>query len=792
MSTGSLQSVEVVVQGGYSPHTMEAEFGTPLCITFDRRESGSCTEQVVFSDFGIVAHLPANKRTDVTFTPDKVGTFDFACGMNMVHGSLIVTSPSADKVLEPTTTSQEQSMDRETQPSKVGEVTVAEISVARNAEIRELRLRVISGSLLTLPILVAVMGDAMGIAVPSFLMNRWLQFLLVTPVMFIIGAPIHKVGWLSLRHRSPEMNSLITLGTSAAFIFSTVVTAAPNLFPVEIRDVYFEAVGVIITLVLLGRYFEEKAKAGTGEAIRILLNMQPQTARVVRDGQEVEVGIDLVKVDDVVVIRPGEKIAVDGVVESGHSSVDESMVTGESIPIEKVAGDLVIGATQNGLGALHVRATKVGANSLLAQIVRLVQQAQASKAPIQRLADSISAKFVPAVIAVSIVTFAIWFVFGSAPTFTPALIAAVSVLIIACPCALGLATPLSIMVATGKGARSGILVRSAKALEISQKVNAILFDKTGTITYGKPVLTDLVALVPFEKDELLSLVASAEGESEHPLSSAIVRASTEKNLAKHPSTDFMSYSGKGIRAIINTNEVLVGNRALLDANNVDASSLLDIAEEISSGGKTAMLVAINGKAAGVIGVADTVRPTSMNSIKALQSLGLRTLMITGDNQMTASAIGSQVGIAEADIRAQVLPEDKATIVSELQGKGFRVAMVGDGINDAPALAMADVGFAVASGTDVAIETAEVTLMSGSIGGVVTAIELSRSTMRNIKQNLFFALIYNGIGIPVAAGVLFPFLGLRLSPMIAAGAMALSSLSVVLNSNRLRAWKPSSL
>lgn len=792
-NTGSTQSITVTVKGGYSPSTIEAILGVPLNIIFDRQESGSCTEQVIISSFGIISDLPAFKSTRVTFTPDREGTFDFACGMNMVHGKLIIKMPEkitgSELVDGDATGVAEVDIQTPKAPSSLG-VEVSDDAIDRLTELRHLKRSVILGSTLTLPVLLAIFTQSLGVNVPSFFLNHWTQFILITPVMFFVGAPIHKIGWLTLRHRSAEMNTLITLGTTAAYAFSTFVTFAPESLPIEMRDVYFEAVGVIITLILLGRYFEEKAKAGTGEAIRLLLNLAPQTARVIREGIEIELGIDLVVVGDELLVRPGEKIPVDGKIESGHSSIDESMVTGESIPIEKTAGDSVIGATFNGTGAIHIRATKIGANSVLAQIIAMVRQAQASKAPIQRLVDSISSVFVPFVIACSIVVFAIWYLLGPAPTFTYALVAAVTVLIIACPCALGLATPLSVMIGTGKGATSGILIRSAKALETSEKITAIILDKTGTITFGKPILTDLIVLDGFLEDEILSLAASAEVQSEHPLASAITHAASERGLSLLPVTEFDSITGQGVRTKIGTDELLIGNLLLMTSNSVETKELSQISEKLSKAGKTAILIAKNGLAAGVIGVADTLRPTSAASIAELRSLGLRTLMITGDNQETAIAIGRQIGITETDIRAQVLPHEKAQAVIQLQKEGYSVAMVGDGINDAPALAQADVGFAVSSGTDVAVEAADITLMSGSIQGVVTAIGLSRATMKNIKKNLFFALIYNGVGIPIAAGVFYPLSGLRLNPMIAAAAMALSSLSVVLNANRLRSWKSS--
>ena len=788
---GGSQRIEIIVKGGYSPDTIQATVGVPLHITFDRQESGSCTEKVIIPAFRIAADLPANRRTTVVFTPETPGIYEFACGMNMVRGRLIINPPGssvADNMKDQVPA--EKQIEIESSGLDVFAQDESEAAIGRVAEIQDLTRRVIIGTVLTLPVLIAVMGDALGISIPPLLMNHWTQFALITPVMIYVGAPIHSIGWLTLRHRSAEMNTLITLGTTAAYSYSVLATFTPRILPTNVRAVYFEAVGVIITLILFGRLLEVRAKAGTGEAIRALLDLQPPTARVLRNNAEIQIPVEQVLVGDEVIVRPGEKIPVDGIVMTGRSAIDESMVTGESIPVEKGQGDVVIGATLNGTGALHIRTTKVGVNTVLAQIIKMVQQAQATKAPIQRLADSISSIFVPAVIAIAILTFAGWYILGPAPAFTYALVAAVSVLIIACPCALGLATPLSIMVSTGKGAQAGVLIRSAEALETAHKIDSVILDKTGTITAGKPLLTDVVAVEGVDADYLLTLVASAERESEHPLASAIINGAKTKGLVLSRLEEFNSLTGRGVRALIDKNDVLVGNKQLLDDYTIDSSALVEIANRLSGEGKTPMLVAVNGKAAGVVGVADTVRPTSASSIAALQRLGLRTLMITGDNPRTASAIGTQVGIPEVDIRSQVLPENKANAVAELQKQGCLVAMVGDGINDAPALAQADVGFAIATGTDVAIEAADITLMSGSLKGVVSAIELSRSTMTNIRQNLFFALIYNGLGLPIAAGALYPLLGLRLSPIIAAAAMALSSLSVVLNANRLRRWNPS--
>ena len=623
--------------------------------------------------------------------------------------------------------------------------------------------------------------------VPDFLLDRWLQLVLIAPVMIYTGWPIHRTGWLTLRHRTADMNSLITIGTIAAFSYSLLVTIAPSLVPADVREVYYEAVGVIITLILLGRLLEVRAKAGTGEAIRKLIGLQAKTATLVRDGTEVEVPIEDVVPGDVILVRPGEKVPVDGVIVDGRSTLDESMVTGESIPVNKETGDTVVGSTINQTGAFRFEATKVGADTMLSQIIRLVEEAQGSKAPIQRLADLVSSYFVPAVMFIAIATFAAWFIVGPAPALTLALVAAVAVLIIACPCALGLATPLSIMVATGKGAQQGILIRSAEALETAQRIDTIVLDKTGTITRGEPALTDVVPADGVDEAELLRLVASAEQSSEHPLAQAIVTGARDRGLDLVDPTEFDSITGKGVRAVVEGREILIGNQRLLDGAAIDTAELAAEMDRLAANGRTPMLVAVDGRPGGVIAVADTVKEDSAAAIASLRALGIKVAMITGDNARTATAIARQVGVER--VLAEVLPEHKALEVRRLQDEGGVVAMVGDGINDAPALAQADVGFAIGTGTDVAIESSDITLISGALDGVVTAITLSRATMRNIRQNLFLAFIYNGLGIPVAAGVLYPFLGVQLSPMIAAAAMAASSLSVVTNASRLRRWRP---
>ncbi len=778
---GGVQEIEITVKGGYSPNLIRARQGVPLRLVFDRQESGDCTSRVVFSDLGVTRALPAFARTTVELLPEHAGSFDFACGMNMIHGTLIVEE-DADG---PATTAHVTPS-----PGPNAAVSEADADGASNrAEMADLARRVLLGALLAGPVVAAVMAHEVFMAnwVPGVLLNHWVQLVMIGPVFAWAGWPIHRTGWLALRHRSADMNSLITLGTTAAFGYSLLVTLAPSLLPESVRDVYFEAVGVIITLILLGRLLEVRAKAGSGEAIRKLIGLQARTARVVRSGGEIDIPVAEVAVGDVVVVRPGEKIPVDGEVTEGRSSVDESMVTGEPMAVTKQSGDSVVGATVNQTGAFHFRATRVGSDTMLAQIIRLVEQAQGSKAPIQRLADRVSGGFVPAVMLGALWSFVVWLVVGPDPALTLGLVSAVAVLIIACPCALGLATPLSIMVATGKGAGNGILIRSAEALETAHKLDTVVLDKTGTITRGKPVLTDVVVLPGIEEAELLALVASAEQSSEHPLAAAVVAGARGRGAELEAPAEFDSVTGQGIRATVGGRQVLVGNARLLGGAGVDPVGLAALADALASEGKTPMLVAIDGKPAGLVAVADTLKDESATAVAALQRLGIDVVMMTGDNRRTAAAIARQVGITR--VLAEVLPEHKAAEVRRLQAEGRRVAMVGDGINDAPALAQADVGAAIGTGTDVAIESSDITLVSGGLGALVTAIGLSRATMRNIRQNLFLAFVYNGVGIPVAAGILYPFFGIRLSPMLAAAAMALSSLSVVSNANRLRRWHP---
>lgn len=776
-----VQEVRVVVRGGYSPDVIQARTGMPLRIVFDRQEDGDCSSRVVFTDLALSRFLTPFAETSVEFTPTRPGSYGFACGMNMIHGTVLVEGEQTKESVSTTATYDDESV-----AAVGGEDAEA---AARRAEVVDLSRRLLVGAVLTVPVLFAVMGrDAFGFDwIPMVLMNRWLQFALIAPVMGWVGWPIHRTGWLALAHRAADMNSLITLGTVAAFGYSTVVTVAPGVVPADVRDVYFEAVGVIITLILLGRLLEARAKAGTGEAIRRLIGLQARTARVERDGAIVEIRVEDVVAGDVVLVRPGEKVPVDGEILDGRSTLDESMVTGESMPVIKEKGDVVIGATLNQTGAFWMQATKVGRDTMLAQIVRLVRQAQISKAPIQRLADAVARWFVPAVLFIAIPTFVVWFDVGPAPAFQFALVAAVAVLIIACPCALGIATPLSIMVATGKGAEAGVLIRSAKALETAHKLDVLILDKTGTLTKGHPELTDVVTIGEFDEAMLLALVAAAEARSEHPLAQAIVSAAHDRSVTVAETDEFDSITGMGVTATVTGRRVMVGNERLLTDAGVDVAALTEPAARLAADGKTAMFIAVDGAPAGVVAVADTLKDDAAQSVAALRRLGLEVVMLTGDNRRTAEAIARATGVDR--VLAEVLPGDKSAEVARLQGEGRTVGMVGDGINDAPALAQADVGIAIGTGTDVAIEAADVTLISGQLAGLVTAIALSKATMRNIRQNLGFAFGFNTLGIPIAAGVLYPLIGWRLNPMIAAAAMAASSLSVVTNANRLRPFHP---
>jgi P-type Cu+ transporter len=616
----------------------------------------------------------------------------------------------------------------------------------------------------------------------------WLAAALLTlPVLAWSGGHFFTGAWAALKHRAANMNTLIALGTGAAWLYSTVAILFPRLFPAGTSEPFYDVVAVVIALVVLGQALELRAKGRTSEAIKKLMGLQAKTARVIRDGQELDLPVEEVLVGDVVQVRPGEKVPVDGVILEGSSAVDESMLTGESLPVSKGAGDEVIGATLNKTGAFKFRTTKVGKDTALAQIVKMVQDAQNSKAPIARLADTISGYFVPIVMILAVLTFVAWFNFGPQPQLVYALVTSVTVLIIACPCALGLATPMSLMVGIGKGAENGILIRSGEALQTAQALKTVVLDKTGTITKGKPELTDVVVAGAWLADDLLRLVAAVERSSEHPLAEAIVEGAKAHNLVLADPTAFEAVPGHGVLATIEGRKLAIGNLKLMQREGFALGALESQAAELADQGKTPMYVAVDGQAAGLVAVADTVKADSAEAIAALHRMGIEVVMITGDNRRTAEAIARQVGVDR--VLAEVLPEDKAHNVHLLQAEGKKVAMVGDGINDAPALAQADVGLAIGTGTDVAIEASDITLIKGSLAGVVTAIEVSRATMRNIQQNLVGAFVYNVLGLPIAMGLLYPFFGILLSPLIAGAAMAFSSVTVVSNANRLRAFKP---
>lgn len=838
-----VQEAVVEVKGGYNPAVIEAEAGMPLRLIFDRKEDGECSSHVVFSDFGVDLALPAFRTTTLTLHPDQPGEYPFACGMNMLHGTLRILpgkhasvgaaagsavgsvgasmSDSGDSDIRATADGAHASGSAETgvQCAQKGAVQTSGSgdsgkSRGSESEIRALITRLIVAAVCTIP----VFGSTMLMLYP---MPNWLQFLLMLPIVGYAALPIFRSGFAAIAHRSPEMNALVSLGALAAFAYSCVVTFAPNVLPENAREPYFEAVGVVVTLMLVGQLLEARARKGTGEAMRALAGLQPKTARLVRDGKETSIAIDDVRVGDIIAIRPGEQLPVDGIVISGSSTVDESMITGEAMPVAKTEGSEVTGATINGGGSLRYRATKVGKDTVLAQIIGMVAAAQSSKAPVQRLADRISGIFVPIVVLVAVWSCALWFAFGPDPRVTHALVAAVSVLLVACPCALGLATPLSVTVSTGRAARMGVLVRSAEALETCGKVNAVVLDKTGTITTGKPALTDVL---PFGKwrrqaDDFLTIVAAAERDSEHPLAVAIVATAAEHVDAADAvqAADFQAIAGRGVTARVTfrglPHAVAVGNTDLIDdldidmpdvasdasgtaaeaasetAHDTDLDAIIADMERLSRQGKTPILAAIDGRLAGIVAVADVPETDSRQAVELLHRRDVEVVMLTGDNPTTARAIANQVGIDERHVIAGVRPERKADEIAKLQSQGYTVAMVGDGINDAPALARADVGFAIGTGTDVAVQSADVTLMRGSLMGLVHALDLTHAAMRNIAQNLGFALGYNSIGIAIAAGVLYPFTGTLLNPMIAGAAMAFSSLCVVTNASRLRLFDP---
>ena len=659
-----------------------------------------------------------------------------------------------------------------------------------NPELVDFGRRITVGAVLTVGILAIAMGPMVGLPLRASPW-RWVEFALATPVVLWCGWPFFRRGWASVVNRSPNMWTLIAIGTGAAYLFSAVATIAPGLFPDAFRGhdgtvgVYFEAAAVIIVLVLAGQILELRARERTSGAIRALMDLAPKTARrLLADGREEDVSLDRVVAGDRLRVRPGEKVPVDGTVEDGRSAVDESMLTGEPVPVEKVAGDTVTGGTLNGTGSLVMRAEAVGADTMLARIVDMVAQAQRSRAPIQKLADAVAGWFVPSVVAVAVVAFVAWALVGPAPSLAYALIAFVAVLIIACPCALGLATPISIMVATGRGAQAGVLVKNAEALERFAKVDTLVVDKTGTLTVGKPVLTDVVAAAGFAEDEVLAAAASLERGSEHPLAAAIVAGAETRGVTLSKADDFDAVTGKGVTGTIAGRQVALGNARLLETLGLTDGALADKAESLQSEGRTVMFLAIDGGLAGLVAVADPIKETTAEALRLLHDEGFRVIMATGDNERTAQAVAAVLGLDE--VRAGVLPQDKAILIRELQAAGAVVAMAGDGVNDAPALAQADVGIAMGTGADVAVESAGITLVKGDLRGIVRARRLAHATMTNIRQNLFFAFVYNALGVPVAAGVLYPVLGLLLSPMIAAAAMSLSSVSVISNALRLKA------
>ncbi|PIW28590.1 MAG: copper-translocating P-type ATPase [Rhodobacterales bacterium CG15_BIG_FIL_POST_REV_8_21_14_020_59_13] len=653
------------------------------------------------------------------------------------------------------------------------------------------------GTALTLPLLVLTMGPLIGFPGIREIIGEqatlWIELILGTPVVLWCGWPFLERGWNSFRTMKLNMFSLIAMGVVSAWVFSVVAVLLPGIFPDGFRDadghvgVYFEAAAVIVTLVLLGQVMELRAREGTGKAIRALLDLSAKTARIIRaDGTEDEVPLEDLQAGDHLRVRPGEKVPVDGVVLEGHSSIDESMITGESLPVEKTAGDPVTGATINGTGSLVIEAERVGADTTLSQIVEMVANAQRSRAPIQKYADQVAGIFVPVVIGIAMIAFIAWSIWGPVPALSYALISAVAVLIIACPCALGLATPMSIMTATGRGAQAGVLIKNAEALERFEKIDTLIVDKTGTLTEGKPKLVVVLPEEGHDEDEVLRLAASLERGSEHPLAEAIVRGAEERGVSISTAEDFEAITGKGVKGVVDGQKIALGNARLMADMGLESQRHASTANARRDDGETVMFIVVEGAIAGLVSVADPIKESTPAALKALHTLGFRIIMATGDNERTAKAIGAKLGIDE--IRADVLPAGKADIIRELQDRGCKVAMAGDGVNDAPALAQADVGIAMGTGADVAIESAGITLVRGNLDGIVRARRLARATMSNIRQNLFFALIYNTAGVPIAAGILFPVFGILISPMFAAFAMSASSISVVLNSLRLRTAK----
>ena len=662
----------------------------------------------------------------------------------------------------------------------------------KNEELEDFTRRMWIAIAAAVPLLILTMGPMAGLPVRDWIGHRLagiLEFILATPVVLWVALPFFRRGWNSIVNMSPNMWTLISLGVASAYAYSVVAVFRPGLFPAEYRHdgavgAYFEAAAVIIALIFVGQVLELRAREKTGDAIRALMDLAPKTARrITPDGDEYDAPLENIMEGDRLRVRPGDSVPVDGVVRDGHSSIDESMITGEPIPVEKAENDTVTGGTLNRSGSFIMEATKVGADTMLSQIVDMVANARRSRAPIQGLADRVSAAFVPTVVLVAIIAFIAWSIWGPQPALAFAFISAVSVLIIACPCALGLATPISITTAAGRGARAGVLIKDAEALERMARVNTLVVDKTGTLTEGKPKLTDAMAFNGFAKEKIIGLAASLERGSEHPLAEAIVEGASSRNINLSDATGFEAVTGKGVKGRVDDKALLLGNDALMREEGIDSSAADDAVAKLRSDGKTAMYLAVDGKLAGVVAVFDLVKDGTPAAIAALHKAGLTIIMATGDNERTARAVAGKLGID--DVRAGVLPEDKKKLIEELHAKGRKVAMAGDGVNDAPALAAAEVGIAMGTGADVAVESAGITLLRGDLAGIVRARNLARATLRNIKQNLFFAFIYNGAGIPVAAGILYPLTGTLLSPMLAAAAMSLSSVSVIANSLRLR-------
>jgi Cu+-exporting ATPase len=765
-SVANIDSLRAAVErAGYTVPTEEVQLPIEgmTCASCVRRVEKSLAKLAGVESVGVNL---ATEQATVRFNPAMVGDNDFRQAVEKAgYGIRRVEQQAAQ------TDADGAPVDREAE--------------RRRHDIADLRLKFI----VSLAAGIVIMAG-MFLPLPWPMETRYVaMFLLATPIQFWAGWQFYRGAWMAARHLTTNMNTLIAVGTSAAYLYSVFITFFPDAVRTAglVPEAYYDTSTIIIGLILMGRYLEARAKGQTSEAIKKLMGLAPRTARVIRDGQELDLPLEQVVVGDVIRVRPGDKVPVDGLVLEGHSSVDESMLTGESLPVEKQASSTVIGATINKTGSFTFRATRVGRDTALAQIVRLVEEAQGSKAPIQRLADQISSYFVPAVLGLAALTFVVWFAFGPEPRFTFALVSLIAVLIIACPCALGLATPTAIMVGTGKGAEHGVLIRGGEALEGAHKVNAIVLDKTGTLTRGKPSVTDVIASDGISEDELLRLAASAERGSEHPLGEAIVSRANELGLRLASTSAFNAVAGHGITATVEGRNLLLGNARLMAEHKIELNGLGDRALALARDGKTPMFIAADGQSAGLVAVADTLKPESAEAVRELKALGLEVWMLTGDNEATARAIAERVGIT--NVMAEVLPEQKSAKVKELQSQGKVVAMVGDGINDAPALAQADLGVAIGTGADVAMEASDITLVGGDVRGVVTAIALSRRTIGTIRQNLFWAFIYNVVLVPVAAGVLFPLFGLLLNPIMAAAAMAMSSVSVVTNSLRLRSFTP---